>query len=541
MVGAQGSPILLVFMRHLARGVRLWSKSNLEQRLASGEQAMTTIDQAGKSVTRLRQTIGLWLGPALAIAIQFVPLPAALIEATGTAEAARHAWIVLSLVALMATWWISEAIPIPVTALLPMVVLPFFGVLTMRATAAEYMHPVVVLLMGGFIVAKAIERWNLHSRIALHIVALVGARPSMLVAGFMAAAALLSMWISNTATSIMMMPIALSVAAAVLGPERIAAPLTYALLLGIAYACSIGGLGTPVGTPTNLIVIGYLNKSAGFSIGFLQWMMIGLPTVLVMVPLAWLVLTRIAFRLEAKDGDAGREVIVRKLEELGPISVAEARTLMVFGLIAFLWVFRQPLSALEMGGIVPFAGLTDHLIAIFGVLLCFLVPAGSQADRGARLLDWPTAETIPWGVLLLFGGGMSLAAAITKTGLGGWAGAEMGGLAALPILLVIVILTAFVIFATEVTSNIATAAALMPVLGAIALSTGMPVELLAIPLALSASCAFMLPMATGPNAVVFATGHVSLPTMARAGFLLNLIGIAVISALSYTLAARVLG
>ncbi|MEM9739287.1 MAG: DASS family sodium-coupled anion symporter [Pseudomonadota bacterium] len=495
----------------------------------------------GASGITLRQRIGLWLGPLLALALQLVPLPALLIEMTGSVGGAREAWIVLSLVMLMAVWWICEALPIPVTSLLPLIILPLFGVQSMKATSAEYMHPIVVLLLGGFIVAKAVERWDLHARIALNIVARVGARPTMLIGGFMAAGALLSMWISNTATSIMMMPIALSVATAIRGPDRIAAPFTYALLLGIAYSCSIGGLGTPVGTPTNLIVIGYLNESAGFSIGFGQWMMIGLPTVLIMVPLAWLVLTRISFRLADHESGAGKDAILSQLEALGPIRVPEIRTLIVFGVVACLWVFREPLSSLKMGGSLPFAGLTDHLIAIFGVVLCFLVPAGAKNQPGARLLDWPTAESIPWGVLLLFGGGMTLAAAITQSGLGAWAGAELAGLAALPILLVIIVLTALVIFATEVTSNIATAAALMPVLGAVALSTGMPVELLGLPLALSASCAFMLPMATGPNAVVFATGHVSLPTMARAGFVLNLLGIAVISALSYGLAGRVLG
>ncbi|MEO0818625.1 MAG: DASS family sodium-coupled anion symporter [Pseudomonadota bacterium] len=503
---------------------------------------MTGTDPAAAStVITLRQGIGLWLGPALAIAIQLLPLPDALVETTGSLDGARDAWIVLSLVALMAVWWISEAIPIPVTSLLPMVVLPLFGVLSMKATAAEYMHPVVVLLMGGFIIAKAVERWNLHARIALNIVARVGDHPAMLIAGFMAAAALLSMWISNTATSIMMMPIALSVATAVLGPGRLDAPFTYALLLGIAYACSIGGLGTLVGTPTNLIVVGYLNETAGFDISFAEWMMLGLPAVLVMVPLAWLVLTRFAFSIKAHETPSAQNVVQEQLDALGPVRMPEIRTLIVFGLIAFLWVFRQPLTKTEIGGFAPLGGMTDHLIAIFGVVLCFLVPAGNKDDPKARLLDWPTAESIPWGVLLLFGGGMSLAAAISATGLGGWIGGELGGLAALPILVVIAALTAFVIFATEVTSNIATASALMPVLGAVALTTGLPVELLAVPLALAASCAFMLPMATGPNAVVFATGKVSLPTMARAGFVLNLLGIVVISALSYSLAARILG
>lgn len=488
----------------------------------------------------LRQKVGLWLGPLIAIAIHLFPLPDLLVETTGSPADARAAWIVLSLLSLMAIWWVTEAIPIPATSLLPLVILPVFQVTSMQEAASPYMHRVVVLLMGGFIVAKAIERWRLHERIALGIVAQVGNHPNMLVAGFMGAAALLSMWISNTATSIMMMPIALSVAAAILGGEdKTDRPFTYALLLGIAYACSIGGLGTPVGTPTNLIVIGYLNENAGFSIGFLQWMMLGLPTVAILVPVAWFVLTRWVFPLHAEAGGEGQAVIAARRAALGPITVPEQRTLIVFGVIAFLWVFRQVLAEIEIGGIAPFAGLTDHSIAILGVLLCFLIPSGCKHRRGSALLDWASAESIPWGVLLLFGGGMSLATAITATGLGTWIGAELSGLSALPILAIMVILTAVVIFATEVTSNIATAAALMPVLGAMALSTGLPVELLAAPLAMAASCAFMLPMATGPNAVVFATGRVSLPRMAAAGFRLNLIAIPMISALTYLIAPRV--
>ncbi len=496
-------------------------------------------DRAGGGRTT-RQMIGLWLGPFVAVLIQLLPLPDILLETSGSVGDARAAWIVLSLLSLMAIWWVTEAIPIPVTSLLPMVVLPIFQVSSMQAATFPYMHPVVVLLMGGFIIAKAIERWRLHERIALGIVAQVGNHPNMLVAGFMAAAALLSMWISNTATSIMMMPIAMSVAAAVLGgADRMERPLTFALLLGIAWACSIGGLGTPVGTPTNLIVIGYLNSEAGFSIGFLQWMMLGIPVVTVLVPAAWFVLTRWVFPLHAEDASEGQAVIAERRAALGPITVPEQRTLAVFAVIAFLWIFRQPLELIELGGMRPLAGMTDHVIAVFGVILCFLVPSGAKDEKGSALLDWKSAESIPWGVLLLFGGGMSLATAITATGLGTWIGEEMSGLSALPILLIMVILTTVVIFATEVTSNIATAAALMPVIGAMALSTGLPVELLAAPLAMAASCAFMLPMATGPNAVVFATGQVTLPRMAAAGIRLNLIAIPIISALVYLIAPRV--
>lgn len=478
-----------------------------------------------------RQRIGLFLGPILAVAVQLIGVPDSLLAATGEGGTAQQAWIVLSLMVLMAVWWVTEAIPIPVTSLLPIVILPLFAGETVKNAAAPYMHPIVVLLLGGFILAKAVERWNLHTRIALNVVARAGGKPEMLIAGFMVAVAFLSMWISNTATSIMMMPIAISVAVAILGEDGIDAPFTYALLLGIAYACSIGGLGTLIGTPTNLIVVGYLNDNAGFSIDFFQWMLIGLPTVLILLPITWFVLTQWVFPIKVEAAADGQAVIKTQLAALGKISTPEVRTLLIFAGVAILWVFRRPLASWEVAGVFPFGGLTDSVTAILGLIACFIVPSGC-AKKGGAILDWQTAERIPWGVVLLFGGGMALAVAITSTGLGGWIGGGLSGITVLPMVVVVALLTAFVIFATEVTSNVATASALMPVLGAVALAGGLDVELLAVPLALAASCAFMLPMATGPNAVVYATGQVTLPLMAKAGFRLNLLAIPVITLLA---------
>lgn len=483
-----------------------------------------------------RQQIGLVLGPLLAILLQILGPSDAVQLALGGVVEARQAWIVLSLLLLMAIWWISEAVPIPVTSLLPLIVLPMAGVDSLSHTASDYMHPVVVLLMGGFIFAKTIERWGLHQRIALNVVARSGNQPVALVGGFMAAAALLSMWISNTATSIMMMPIAMSVVAAVSGENDLESDFSHALLLGIAYGCSIGGLGTPVGTPTNLIVMGYLNEEAGYAIDFGRWMMLGLPAVLLVLPMAWFVLTRWSFPIHKLKISGGQDIIKEKLDELGKITVPEQRSMFVFFIVAGLWILKSPLQSIDLFGVKPFAQLSDAITAIIGVVLAHLIPAGGSAAKGEKLLDWQTAESIPWGVVLLFGGGMALAGAISSTGLGHWLGEELVVFAGLPVLLLILIIAGAVIFATEVTSNVATAAALTPVLGAMALSAGMDAALLAAPLALAASCAFMLPMATGPNAVAYATGHVSLPVMAGAGFRINFLAIPIITLIVYLLA-----
>ncbi len=484
--------------------------------------------------------IGLILGPAVAGILLLIGPPSEL--QVGDAQFSQ-AWVTLALLALMAIWWVTEAVPIPVTSLLPILVLPLFGISTVAQVSAPYMHPIVVLLMGGFIFAKAIEIWGLHERIALHAVRLAGGSPAGMIGGFMFAAALLSMWISNSATSIMMMPIALSVSAAydknLPGQTK---QFTYALLLGIAYACSIGGLGTPIGTPTNLIVLGYLNEQSSIDIGFSQWMMVGVPSVLLLLPVAWFVLTRWVFKMPNHEVVDARKAVSDRLFDLGRMTTPEKRTLIVFLVIASLWAFRRPLNAFSFsyGGevFVPLAWLTDHMTAVFAVLLCFLVPAGSKGngEKSEKLLNWESAERIPWGVLLLFGGGMSLAHAISSSGLSSYIGSSLAAFASYPIPIIIILIAVLVLALTEVTSNVATASALMPVLGALALETGLPLEMMAVPIALAASCAFMLPMATGPNAVVFATGEVKLWTMARAGIRINLIAVIVITFISYYLA-----
>ena len=500
------------------------------------------MESAQSNQFRVSSTFGLFLGPLAAALILWVGAPADMDAGTGKWP---DAWVVLALLVLMTIWWVTEAIPIPVTSLLPLVFLPLFGVSPITEVSKPYMHPIVVLLLGGFIFAKAIEKWGLHERIALHVVYRAGGSPAKLIGGFMIAAAILSMWVSNSATAIMMTPIALSVAAAVENSDsKQGGPFTVALLLAIAYACSIGGLGTPIGTPTNLIVLGYLNEHSNSDISFAQWMLLGLPVVGILLPLAWFVLTRWFFRMPKLDITEARSKVLERIDVLGPMSWPEWRTLFVFLVIASLWFFRRPLNEFEIsiGAIIhtPLSGLTDHVVAIIAVFLCFLIPAGGKGRNGQALLDWSSAEGIPWGVLLLFGGGMSLAGAISSSGLSSYIGGSLSVVTTYPTIVIILIVTTMVLFLTEVTSNIATASALMPVFGALAIESNMPLEMFAAPIALAASCAFMLPMATGPNAVAFSTGRFTLATMAMAGFRINLIAIGIITLVGYYLAPMVL-
>ncbi|MEM1381188.1 MAG: SLC13 family permease [Pseudomonadota bacterium] len=481
---------------------------------------------------RPAQSIGLALGAVLFVGTLLIPAPDPL---------SLQAWVCVALLLLMATWWVTEALPIPITSLLPLVVLPLFGVQDMRSAAAPYFNPTVVLLMGGFIAATAVERWNLHERLALLTIKRAGTGRKGLVAGFLLASALLSAWISNTATTIMLMPVALSVATQI-GMERgHGAPLTVALVLAVAYGASIGGLATPVGTPTNLIVMGALEQSGDLRLSFDRWVMLGVPVVACLLPAAWWVLTRALGPAKEAVGDP-QEVIRQRLNSLGAWSVPERRTLLVFSTIAFFWVFRRAfLQDLTVFGITPFQNLTDALIAVAGAIAMFLVPSGSRERRGAMLLDWETAKGIPWDVLLLFGGGLSMAAAITASGLGAWLGAQLAAVTAWPLILIILVLTVGVIFATEFTSNVATAATLMPVILALASASGMDAASLALPVAMAASCAFMFPMATAPNAIAYATNEMSIGRMAKIGLQINVLGTFLIALLVWLLTPVVLG
>ncbi len=425
------------------------------------------------------------------------------------------ACITLGITAWVVIWWMFEPIPIPATSLLPLALLPLFGVLDAREVGAAYGHPLVLLLMGGFLLATALEKSGAHRRVALTMVRAFGSNSARrLVFGFMAASAVLSMWISNTATVLMLLPVAIAVIEGA-KDERLATPL----LLGIAYGASIGGMGTPIGTPPNVVFMGVYEETIGQSISFSQWMLWALPVVVVLLPLAGLWVTR---KLR-HHGDY-------QLPAVGAWRTAEKRVFMVFSLTALFWITRSE----PFGGWTTWLGLpysNDAIVAFLGVVALFLIPDG----EGDRLLDWETANKIPWGMLILFGAGISIATAFINSGLSTTIGERLEQLSTLPLLLMIAVICLSITFLTEVTSNTATTTLLMPILAAAALGTNTDPKLFMIPAALSASCAFMLPVATPPNVITFSSGRFSVKTMAKEGFAVNLMGVLVISSLTYLL------
>jgi len=447
---------------------------------------------------------GLILGPAIAIGLQLLPPPEGL---------APEAWRLVSLALLMVTWWVTEAIPISATALLPLAALPLIGAASMREAAAPYADPIVFLFIGGFILAACVERWRLHERIALSIAAQAGGRPVALVAGFMLASAAISMWISNTATTLMLAPIAIGAARAMTGGGAPDLALGGALTLGVAHAATIGGIGTPVGTPTNLIAIAFF-ENAGEPMAFIEWMGRAIPLMLIMLPLAWLLLCLPLFGKGHKRYDAVGAVVKDALAKLGPMTRPEMRIGIVFACVALAWMTRTELA--KMPGL---GAISDTAIAIIGALALFFIPSGRPS--GEKLIDWKTAERIPWGIAILFGGGLSLAAAMEATGLAAWIGAwisSLDGLSALGLVAMLVIAT---ILVSELASNVATLTSMLPVVAAVAAASGAPLQALAFPVAIAASFAFMLPVATAPNAIAYSSGLVTLKRMLAVGFGLN--------------------
>lgn len=451
-------------------------------------------------------------------------------------------WRTAAVVVLMAIWWMTEAIPIPATAILPLGLFPLLGVLDARNASAPYADELIFLFMGGFFLAVTMEKWGLHKRIALGIIAFVGTGPTRLVLGFMLATAFLSMWISNTATTAMMLPIALAVGE-MFRPADQEGPYDFgiALMLGVAYAASIGGVSTLIGTPPNAVLAGAASELLDYEIGFVQWMGVGVPIALIMLPLTWIALTRFLYPPGTLSGNAA-EIIEGERRALGAPTRGEIVTGTVFAMTALAWVLRseKTIGDLTIPGLQTWSpNLRDSTIAMIAAAVLFVVPVNWK--KGEFALDWKTARRIPWGVLVLFGGGLSLARAMDQSGLAAWIGGVVGMLQAVPLFVIIIFVATLVVFLTELTSNVATTSMAMPVMAGAAIGLGIEPLLLMTIAALSASMAFMLPVATPPNAIVFGSGYITIPQMSRAGIVLNLCAIVVISGLGSVLIPLLLG
>ena len=484
----------------------------------------------GSAGTPTYQLVGRVLGPALFLLMLFFENSQAAME--------LNAWRVAAIGLWMAVWWSTEAIPVPVTAFLPLVLFEPLGVFSLREAAAPYANPTIYLYLGGFMMALAIERWNLHRRISLAILDRTGTNGRRLVGGFMFVSAALSMWMTNTSTTMMLLPIVISVVAVMrenvtgvdAGTMR---NFNVVMLLGIAYGASIGGLATLVGTPPNALLIAFMADNYDMEISFARWMAVGIPITFALLPLAWLVLTRFVFPINLPANAAVDEHLHELKRELGPMSVAERRVAAVFGTVIFCWMFRRPLT-----GFLGIEGVSDAGIVMTAAVLLFLLPSSQPGQR--QLLVWDDAARLPWGVLVLFGGGLSLASAVSDSGLALWLGQSLAPLNAYGTAVLVVAAVALVIYLTELTSNLATTATLLPVMAAIAVQAGVPPIVLTVPITIAASCAFMLPVATPPNAIVFSTGELSIPQMVRAGFFLNLVGIVLVSIVSIWVAPELL-
>lgn len=473
------------------------------------------------------QMIGLFLGPLLFV------LTLLFFQPEGLSTEARG---VLASTIWIATWWITEAIPIPATSLLPLVLFPLTNSLDMKVTASSYGDETIFLFMGGFIIALAMEKWNLHRRIAISIISMVGTNMDRIVLGFMIATGFLSMWISNTATAMMMIPIGLAIINQVadglkndpsidISPQRFA--FGKALMLGIAYSASLGGIATLIGTPPNTLLAGAINKMYGIELSFAGWMLFGVPFAWIFIFVTWIYLVKIAFPSKLKTMPGGRAVIDKQKKDLGEASFEEKLVFIVFALAAFSWITRTFLLSKFVDG------LTDGMIAVIFALVLFALPSANR--KGERLMDWQTAVKLPWGILLLFGGGLAIASGFVGTGLSEWIGTQLMGLEGVSVIVLIFLVAALVLGLTEITSNTATASMMFPIMASLAVALGVHPYALMIAAGVAASCAFMLPVATPPNAAVFGSGYIKIKDMMKAGFALNVFGVVFITLAIYFL------
>ncbi|HEX6923197.1 MAG TPA: DASS family sodium-coupled anion symporter [Bacillales bacterium] len=479
-------------------------------------------DNNEKKPRRYKQSqwIGLILGPLLFVLTLLFFSPQGL---------SPEAQAILASTLWMAVWWITEAIPIPATSLLPIVLFPLTGGLDMGTTTSSYGDDTVFLFMGGFMIALSMEKWNLHKRIALTIISIIGTSTQRIVLGFMVATGFLSMWISNTATAMMMVPIGLAIIYQVSEalkdePSIDTSPENFsfgkALMLGIAYSASLGGIGTLIGTPPNAVLAGVVEQLYGVNISFAQWMLFGVPIGWVFIFIVWFYLVKIAFPMKVKNLPGGKKVIQDEIKALGAPAFEEKAVLVVFTLATLSWISRSFL----LSRFIP--GIDDAVIAIAAAIILFIIP--SRSKPGESILDWNTAVKLPWGILLLFGGGLAIAAGFVKTGLAEWIGQQLSVLNGIGIYVILLVVVGLVIFLTEITSNTATSTMMYPIMASLALALGVHPYALMVAAGVAASCAFMLPVATPPNAVVFGSGYLRIPDMAKAGLLLNIIGIILI-------------
>tara|TARA_B110000503_G_scaffold43743_1_gene71596 strand:- start:1844 stop:3280 length:1437 start_codon:yes stop_codon:yes gene_type:complete len=445
-------------------------------------------------------------------------------------------WSVAAVTVLMAVWWATETVPVAVTALLPLALFPLIEVASFKEAAIPYANPNIYLFLGGFMLALGIESSGLHKRMALRMIIAVGSSGPMLIGGFMLVSALISMWVMNTSTTLMLLPIGLAVCAVVGDTipgltEKEKKDFDTALMLGIAYSATIGGMSTLIGTAPNIVFSAFMQETYGIEISMIDWMKLGVPLASVMLFAAWVILTKYVFPISFTSSCETQDHLKKMLFDLGLLSKDEIKISIIFTLTAFAWMFRSFLDNYDM-----FSGLTDAGIAIISAILLFMIPSSSHKGD---LLNWEKSNQLPWGLLILFGGGLSLAAQINASGLGVWIGQGLSVLSSVPPIFLIFAVASLIIFLTEITSNVATTSTFLPVFGAVAVGIGVLPVSLTVPVCLAASCAFMLPVATPPNAIVYGSGKFTIATMMRAGFALNVIGIIVVTLFSYYLAPLV--
>ena len=466
--------------------------------------------------------IGLYLGPLLFILTRFF------LEAEGLSNQANA---VLASTLWIAIWWITEAIPIAATSLLPIILFPLSGALPLDDTTSSFGHRFVFLYLGGFILALAIQKWNLHKRIALNIIMVVGTNVQKIILGFMVATAFLSMWISNTATAVMMLPIGIAIIKQMKdlknSPEDENLIFGKALMLSIAYSASIGGIATLIGTPPNLVFAGIIQEVYNIEISFLKWFQFGFPISILLLAISWIYLTKVAFKFKQNEFNEGKEEINRQLEELGPISYEEKIVLSVFVVTGLAWILRTYL----LNKFIP--NLDDSIIALISGISLFLFQANNQEGKNEKIMNWEDAVKLPWGILLLFGGGLAIAQGFQSSGLANWIAENLTQLNGFSLFIILLVLITAVNFLTEITSNLATTAMLLPILAPTAVTLGVHPYILMVGATLAASCAFMLPVATPPNAIVFGSNYLKISDMVRVGILMNIISIIIIFMMVY--------